>query len=349
MKVKRLEEIEDNDILAKPLMTWDYQIILQEGAVLKKEFISKLSSMGIEEVWVELSSQEQHKITILKQEVEKDVKEKVKSILERHTYHNNKELESLGQSASTIINSMLEEKELLEKVYDIKERTADIYEHSISVCALSILTAIKLGMNMETVQDMGVACLLHDIGLRYIAINYLDRNLEEMSEYERTEFKKHPVYGYSTLMAEKWISDKSKSIILNHHEYLNGTGFPLKTANLTIENRIVNVCDSFDEIICGVGFRKGKIHEAVEYLKVNSGNKYDSKIVEAFLSFTAVYPVGTSVLTSEGEIGLVIAQNKNFQDRPVLRITEDRYGNSVQGEVIKDMLKIPHLFIEKVL
>ena len=102
MKRMKLSELTGNEILAQSLMTWDYQIILPEGAVLKKEYIDKIEEMGILEVYVK--EDEANEIVILKNDIEKTIKNKVKSILERHTYHNNKELQGLTQAADEIIS-----------------------------------------------------------------------------------------------------------------------------------------------------------------------------------------------------------------------------------------------------
>ena len=92
-----------------------------------------------------------------------------------------------------------------------------------------------------------------------------------------------------------------------------------------------------------------KVYEAIEYLKNTSGVLFDPKIVKVFLSFTAVYPAGSRVKTSEDEIAVVLSQNKDFQDRPILRIIKDKDGKFVTEEIIKDMVKIPSLFIKEVL
>ena len=83
MKRMKLSELTGNEILAQSLMTWDYQIILPEGVVLKKEYISKIEEMGILEVYVK--EDQANEIVILKNDIEKTIKNKVKSILERHT------------------------------------------------------------------------------------------------------------------------------------------------------------------------------------------------------------------------------------------------------------------------
>ena len=75
----------------------------------------------------------------------------------------------------------------------------------------------------------------------------------------------------------------------------------------------------------------------------------DKKIVDTFLGFTAVYPAGSHVMTNEGELAVVLSQNKDFQDRPVIRILKDKDGNDVQNEIIKDLVKVHNVFIEKVI
>ena len=345
---KNIRQLEGNEILAKPVMTWDYQIILPQGAKIKKEYISKLEELGITEVYIQ-KADNTHEIAILKSDIEISVKEKVKDILERHTYRNNQELVELSNTADKIITNILEEDQVVEKIFDIKERSTDIYEHSISICSLAILTALKLKVDQKKIHDIGVGCLLHDIGLRYTTIDFKEKDVESLTEQETVEYKKHPVYGYSSLQKEDWISPLSKSIILYHHERLDGSGFPLRTREIPYECCIVNVCDAFDEMICGITNKRVKVYEAIEYLKTFKGILFDEKIVDALLSFTAVYPAGSKVLTNEGETAVVVAQNKDFQDRPVIRIIKDKNGNDVKEQITKDMIKIPSLFIEEVL
>jgi HD-GYP domain-containing protein (c-di-GMP phosphodiesterase class II) len=163
---------------------------------------------------------------------------------------------------------------------------------------------------------------------------------------EQIEYKTHPISGYEELKNESWLSDTSKSIVLSHHERLDGSGYPFKERDFSPECKIVQVCDEFDELISGIACKPTKVYEAVEYMKVYSGVKFDSQIVENLLAFTAVYPVGTVVRTNEGEEAIVLHQNLKFPDRPVIRIIRDKDGKEVAGFNIKDMLKIHTLFIE---
>lgn len=346
---KNIADLQGDEILARPLMTWDYQVILPEGAVIRKDYIDKISELGILEIFVR-EKEQSNEIVILKSEIKDMITEKVKDILERHTYRrNNEKLEELCETADNIITTILQEEQVVEKVFDIKERSTNIYEHSISICSLAILTALKMELDEKIIHDIGVGCLLHDIGLRYTTIDFTRSDVENLNAQELVEYKKHPVYGYSSLQDQDWISDLSKNIILYHHERLDGSGFPLRIKEIPLECRIVNVCDAFDEMICGITRKRIKVYEAIEYLKSFKNILFDAKIVDIFLGFTAVYPAGTHVITNEGELAVVVAQNKDFQDRPIIRIIKDKAGNDVKEEVLKDMVKIHNIFIDKVM
>ena len=355
---KQIDELKGNEVLGRTLMTSDYQIILPKGATLKKEYLQRLKELGVEEAYVEKQqpptmqgeNEEVHPdMVILKSDIELSAKNRVKEILERHTYKKNQELSELNKTADNIINNILGEDKIVEQVFDIKQRSSDLYEHSISVCSMAILTAIKLGLSKQQIHDIGIACLLHDIGLRYTTVPFTEKDFSELTHNEQSEYMKHPITGYSALNNEPWLSIAAKSIILFHHERIDGSGYPIKNRNLSVECRIVNICDTFDELICGIGCKRMKVYEAIEYLKAFQNTKFDGKIVDVFLGFTAVYPSGTRVLTSEGEIGVVIAQNKGFQDRPIIRIEKDAMGNEPLGEVIKNLVKINNIFIERAL
>jgi len=346
---KRITELQGNEVLGRPIISLDYQVILPEGAILKPEYIQRLSELGIIKVYIKEDLPITEEVVILKADVEKKVVEKVKAALEHHTYQHSSELEGLKKEAEDVITSITEEEEVMEKVYDIKERSADVYEHSLSICSLAVVTACKLKLEKEKIHDIGVACLLHDLGLRYLTIDYDNQDMSLLSAADKVEFKKHPIYGYSALRDETWISDTSKNLILYHHERKDGSGYPLKATQFTTEMGIIHVCDTFDEMICGIGCQKVKVYEAIEYLKKFKGIQFEEKIVEEFLQFTAVYPAGTMVLTNENETGIVIRQNKDHPDRPVIRILKDRLGNNVTQDVTKDLLTETQIFIENVL
>lgn len=350
MKLCKLEELKGNEIIAKPVLTSDYQVLLSEGTVLKPEYIEKLKELCILNVYIEEDNFKKEEVVLLKQEIEENFKYKVKEILERHTYKQNNELAELCNTVDNIISNILEEEKVVEQIYDIKERSADIYEHSITVCTMATVLGLKLKLSQDKIRSIGIGCLLHDIGHRYIPIDITTLDVTCMNEKELAEYKKHPIYGYSALQNEDWVPELSKNIILGHHERLNGSGYPLKRKDLSKEIEIVAICDAFDEMICGIGFKKCKVYEAVEYLKNFKNVQFSGTIIDVFLQFTAVYPAGTIVITNQGQEAVVIKQNKEFPDRPIIKIIKDSFGVDISADnKIVNLLTSRTIFISKVL
>lgn len=347
MKLTKVDQLEEGNVLEQDIMTRDYQVLLGSGTVLKKEYIEKLKELGISEVFIhdELKIPVK-KILILRNDMEKGFHDKIRDVIEKHTYQHNDELQELCQTADAIIMEILSENSVLEKVYDIKERSADLYEHSISLCTLATLLALKYSFRKDTVHDMGIACLLHDLGLRYLTLDYKDTNMTEMSEMEFSEYKKHPVYAYTSLKNETWLSNESKNMILMHHEHIDGSGYPLHATSIPLTIQIITICDMFDEMISGIGYKRKKVREAVEFLRTAANQLFPQELVDNFLNFIAIYPVGTKVKLSTGEEAIVVKQNHAFPDRPIIRIIRDKNGKTVTKEMERDLVKEASIFVE---
>ncbi len=349
MKLCKVSEIKGNEKLARPIMTTNYQELLAAGTILKQEYVPKLLQLGITEVFIEDAKLSPAQVVILREEVEDLFKEKVRSVMERHIYNDNTGLEELSKTADGIISNILSNDELVEQIYDIRERSADIYEHCISVCSLSVLVAIKLKIDNGVIHDIGVASLFHDIGLRYLDFNYANQLLSDLDEKRLNEYRKHPAYAYSSLEKESWISSRAKTMILQHHERKDGSGYPLHVKDIEAESQILQVCDTFDEMICGIGCNRARVYEAVEFMKISKNVYFDEEIVNTLLDFTAVYPSGTIVVLNTKEMAMVLRQNRQFPERPILRIIKDAEGKTIDEEVICDLLEVRNVYIEKVL
>lgn len=356
MKLVTVEDLQEGDILAKDVLLEDYTVLLGKGTEIKNAYIDKLRELSISTVYIEEKEEKEtesrlslEEITILKSDVEAQIKDKVKEILELHVYQKTEGLKEIADTAQKIVADILEEDAVVEKVYDIKERSADIYEHSLTICTIATLVALKLGFSEKDVYDISVSSLLHDIGLRYLVVRYEDQDINLLPTKEQQEYKKHPIYGYTAIKNEDWISEEAKNIILNHQEHNDGTGYPLGTDIVTRETQIVGVCDEFDELICGIGKARVRVHEAINCIRNYSGIWYDSDIVETFLQLIAVYPVGSKVRTNNGQLAVVMKQNVHFPERPVLRIIEESDGNPPKEELIIDLIKDTSVVIQEVI
>jgi len=344
-----IDHLEGGEILAREVLTSDYQVLLGEGTILKPEYIEKLKELNISSVNIRENITGSPENAILKEEVKEGCLEKVRGILQKHIYRKDSELYKIDKAAEEIILNIVNDDRVIKKVYEVKERSSDVYEHSLSVCSLAILVALRLKVSKETVHEIGTASLLHDLGLMYLTFDYNDKEINALNKKEQEEYKKHTIYGYSAVSKEEWVSENIKKMILSHHERIGGQGYPLHEKELPVSVQILALCEAFDELLCGVGCVRVKVYEAIEYIKMQKNNGFDGEIVDALLQFAAVYPTGTKVRLSDERIGIVISQNESFPDRPNVEVLEDQHGSLIrQGEVI-DLLKTLNLVITEVL
>jgi len=348
VRICKIEDLKGNEVLAKQILSKDFQVLLEKGETIQSRHIVRLKEFGIEEVFIfEKEVSKEEKIEILKEETKELIKENMKEIMEKHMNGNPLILGKVKAVAEQVIDSVFQIEEVSEKVYEIKEHDADLYEHAANVCSLSVILAIKLNCSKSELHDIAIGALLHDIGLQNMERYYVDKNINSFGPEQMIEYRKHSAYGYSKIEEESWLSKVSKDIVLYHHERIDGSGFPTRKNDIEPKIQIVQVCDCFDEMINAIGYIRRKTHEAIEYLRNCKGIKYSDRIVDEFINFIAVYPIGAIVLTNEKEVGVVIRQNRQYPDRPVIKILKDKQGNIKDGVFVKDLLQENTVFIEK--
>lgn len=352
MKLVKVSELKGNEKLAKHILTESGAELMAKGSVIKADYIDKLLQLGIEQVFIDDSLFQNIDFTnenkgFIKEQVKEESKAIVKDILEKHVYKNTSDLVKLCAAADNIINDIISEEQVMERVVNIRKEGTDIYAHSINVCAMATLIALKNNFVKETVREIAKGCILHDIGLRYVVVPYENVDVDQLDPKERSEFRKHVILGFDTLKDESWLGQVAKDIVLFHHERNDGTGYPFKNNGNSLSDavKIVEVCDAFDCMLNGIGCEQMKVHEVVEYIRFHALMSFEEKYATQLLQMVAMYPVGTKVVTSDGEVGVVIKQNKQCVDRPVLKIIVDKDGKSVEDEVIKDMTVHLTMFI----
>lgn len=183
------------------------------------------------------------------------------------------------------VYSTIEEKQ--EKIdrllHEIQDKDHYTGEHSKRVFELVKKLALKLGYKDQKLNDIIKAAYYHDLGKIFIDDAILNKP-DKLNPYEYDEIKKHT--ELSKAMILEHFNENVHRIIVQHHERLDGSGYPLGLYGEEIlhEARILAVCDSYDAMITNRIYKNGKSPElALLELKELSGIKYDSEIVSAFI------------------------------------------------------------------
>lgn len=195
-----------------------------------------------------------------------------------------KEVSLLYVSTQSVYKCISDEiKELNEVISKVERKDIYTLHHSERVREYSKKMGERLGFNGEKLENLVFASVYHDVGKIYIPDEILNKP-GRLNEEEMNYIKKHPVDG-SKMIDETFLKYSNK-IIEQHHERLNGSGYPygLKGDEIMIEARIIAVADSYDAMTSDRPYRKGmEPNLAVRELISMEGTHYDKDIVELFI------------------------------------------------------------------
>lgn len=348
MRRLRTEQIKGREILAKDIYSSGGVVLISAGTILKTEYKEKLLELKITDVFVEdeISKEIQAK-DITEEKISEQCMERLKDTLERFSYASEEEMMELCKVATEVMESVLFQKEVIYTISNVRNHSESLYEHSLSVAALSILVAVRAGFSQKETREIAIGALLHDIGFISVKENYRGVILEEAEENVKKELKRHVVYGYIEVEQQDWISSVSREIILYHHERLDRSGYPfhMPKEKLKPQVRLVAICDAFDCMVYGNLEKRKKVYEAQDEILRASGTKFDTELVKIFMHSVATYPTGEIVSLSDGNCGIVIRQNAEAPTRPCIRILECGPEGDWVGKEEKDLKEELTLFI----
>ncbi len=322
MRIRQVKSLSGGELLAESVVTEDEEVLITKGTVLKPEYLDLLSFLGIDTVSIQdpySDYEEPHQF--MKRELFEEYVGRVQKILESHIYNGKDGLRGIEPLAEDIIRDMMLVED--EIVIDFEERSGNLYEHTVMVTLLSIAVAKKLNLSEEEIYTIAVGCLLHDLGLRYITVPYINYDPEKRSATEASEFKKHSILAYSALGGEAWLNETVKKMILSHHERKDGSGFPLRQKTKEMECCILQTCDVFDCLVSGMECKRVQVQAALEYISEASDILFEKKIVKAIEKIVARYPVGTKVKLTTGEKGIVVSQTRDTNHPKIMVLTKD--------------------------
>lgn len=171
---------------------------------------------------------------------------------------------------------------LISKITELKDPYTAGHQKNVSQYAVKI--AKKINLSEEKIHIIKTASLLHDIGKMILPFEILTKPFK-LTPREYELIKEHPKYGYE-LLKDLEIPEIIKEIILQHHERLNGTGYPkgLKNDEILLEAKIIAVADVFDAMNSHRPYRpKYPVEEILNELNSNKGILYDTKVVDALI------------------------------------------------------------------
>jgi len=163
----------------------------------------------------------------------------------------------------------------------------DSYRHSLFVTGFAVAFAQHMGMREDDQRRLTRAALLHDVGKAFVPVAILDKP-GKLTEEEMAEVRKHPRLGYDALAAQGGFPPEMLDVVLHHHEFLDGSGYPdgLRGDRISDIVRLTTIVDIYSALVEARAYRVPFTHAKAFAIMEQMKDKLDPHLLQAFRPVT---------------------------------------------------------------
>jgi HD-GYP domain-containing protein (c-di-GMP phosphodiesterase class II) len=186
---------------------------------------------------------------------------------------------------------------------------------------------------------LATATLLHDIGKTKIPLEILNKP-GKFEPHEFEEMRKHTTYGRDVLYEMPGVTEEMMLIATQHHEMLNGKGYPdnLMGDDITRFGQMTAIADDYDALTSARVYKPAlPPHFALSRIYQNKNIEFNGELVDLFVKALGLYPVGSLVLLNTGEVGIVSEPNPGNVRQPKVGVFITRYKKRRTVPVVFDL------------
>lgn len=358
MKLISLDSLEAGKTLGRPIYNEKGTLLLSAGAAVSALYVRRLKEMGYTSVYVHEKGYEDIEVKDVisektRIEAVSTISETFDAVRASDTRSDKVSLDRQKVSgvAGKIVDDLIGAGDQIMDLIDLKSFDNYTFMHSVNVSVLTMLTAVNTGKftTME-LRDMAMAALLFDIGKAHIPIEIVQKK-GKLNPDEFARMKRHTKIGYEILLHKSSMKPQIASVALQHHESFNGTGYPngLSGEKIHIWSRYTALADVYDSLTSDRSYKR-KLPPLVglEYLELGRGTLFDPDCMDNFVRHIAHYPAASTVLLNTGERGVVVANNNQQLNRPLVRVLTTPDGKDLDKPFEIDLAKQTEYSIQSV-
>jgi len=332
MEKTTLEKVKFGSVFAKDVYAIDGKLLVKKGTTYREPFVNRFREYGVQEVYLEKSEEitpeviadEQKSLNIrdvIHEKTRMHAQQQMKKTLSRLSAVSNSNIYRIKKLVEEMIEELLEKRDFVLTLSQMRSIDDYTYQHSVNVGVLSLMVGIDLELNRETLRQLGVGAMLHDIGKTMIPEEIIKKP-SKLTLEEYAAVKKHTEFGYE-MLRQTDISEEAAQIALYHHEKFDGSGYGkgLKNTDIPLLARIVSVADVYDAMSNDRVYQVKASHDKVFREITHLGNiHFDVEVMETFARRLNIYPTGTGIVLNTGKRGIVLGQNNLYPESPMIRI-----------------------------
>ncbi|MCP9451945.1 MAG: HD-GYP domain-containing protein [Nitrospira sp.] len=234
-------------------------------------------------------------------------------------------VEEVHRVVSDMAESVLRNLDALTSLSRLKRFDEYTFYHSVNTSLLAMSLGRDLGFTKNELHQIGVGALLHDIGKTKIPNELLNKPAR-LEPNEMELMKQHVLRGVEILSNMSGLSEVHAKPALEHHERVDGTGYPFQRSKDQISRfgLMASIVDIYDAITSDRCYHRGRPpHDALQYLYLLSLKGHlDAGLVQRFIRVVGVYPVGSLVELNTGEVAVVRRVHRDAPLAPLVIIVK---------------------------
>lgn len=333
-----VENIQQGMILARSIYSASGRLLLSEGTELNSALQTRLQSLGIYSIFIDTD----YDVVLespdpIKEQTRLDATVSVRNCFKQYSLTQKIDDKAVTASVDRIIDEIINNKDALVQLTEVRSHDDYTFKHSTNVCVLSVMLGMAAGYGLSDLKKIGVGALLHDMGKVNVPREIINKP-GRLTGPEWTCIKTHPQAGFDILKQTGKFSLLSAHIALNHHERYDGSGYPNGVEGPDIHEfaRLAAICDVYDALTSDRPYRKGMpANQAYDILLTGSGTQFDPELLRIFVQRIAIYQPGSFVELSTGEIAVVTKITAGIPWRPsVMPVLDANKQKILQWEEI---------------
>jgi HD-GYP domain-containing protein (c-di-GMP phosphodiesterase class II) len=242
--------------------------------------------------------------------------------------------------AGSMVDSILRNPDAFTWLSRIRDTDEHTYGHAVRSAVWAILLGRHIGLAKSELDTLALAVLLKDVGKTHIRRELLlddDRTTQEQAEFEGFIDK-----SVEILKKISGVEPRVVAIVKTHCERINGSGFPrhLKGDNIPLLGKIAGIVTFYDEVANPRGVSNPIApSQAVSHLYESRGLEFQEDLVVEFIRAIGLYPTGTLVELTTGQVGIVIEQNFERRLKPKVMLLLNEFKQPLKKRKLLDLAK----------
>jgi HD-GYP domain-containing protein (c-di-GMP phosphodiesterase class II) len=348
---------------------------LAAGFVLDEAVLARCKKSGMRSMWVHMEGEDilpagnvNDQLALQAQQAWKDnmnllqkIGETQDSTLENLTrftsdpgrFKNMIATEQLKSIVDQILRAIMGQDPLMVNLASMRTKDGYLHQHALDVTITATMIASRLKFSLQDTQEMALGCFLMDLGMIIVPDSIFEKK-GPLTLQETHLLEEHPAVGFAILRANEGININSAHVAYQHHERMDGRGFPRrlkgedlfpqKSLNHTGGNfhRYAQVAAVADKYITGINPRPGTAEplaplESMRALIEDAGKGLNTHVVNALITLIPVFPSGTRIIITKspkpllvGHLGIVSKDNPQDKEKPQILLLMDKFKRRIK-------------------